>query len=214
MPRQPGILATDGQGKEVTRQARAVGITAKVFQERGLQGPDAVIPIALEAIRRGCTISIDEFVPTFDPATGTFRWQVNYDETTAAKIAVKDTKSLAWATDHATDEKFPDDRKGKRVVMGRIWFPNCYMKQDALEHEAPGILARPKELIDFSKTFPRPTLDNDMPLAGPGQFWADADDNRYYLYLDRLGVGRSLSKIGLGPRGEWFDSWRFLVLDS
>ncbi|MCR4274953.1 MAG: hypothetical protein NUW02_02810 [Candidatus Campbellbacteria bacterium] len=62
MPRQQGALATDGQGREVARQARAVGITAKVFQERGLQGPDAVIPIALEAIRQGKTIRIVEVV--------------------------------------------------------------------------------------------------------------------------------------------------------
>lgn len=153
-------------------------------------------------------------VPTFDPATGTFRWEVNYDETIATKIAVKDPNSLAWATDYATDEKFPDDRKGKRVITGRIWFPNRYMKQDALEHEAPGILARSKELIDFSKAFPRPLLDGDMPLAAPGQFWTLAGGDRYYLCLGRDDAERDLDDVWLSPVEEWDGSWRFLVLDK
>ena len=152
-------------------------------------------------------------VPMFDPATGTFRWEVNYDETIAAKIAVKDP-SLAWATDYATDQKFPDDRTGKRIVTGRIWFPNCYLKQNGSTRDAPGILARPKELIDFSKAFPCPALDSDMPLAAPGQFWTDAYGRRHCLYLDRHGASRDLNCVWLHPFEEWGDLWRFLVLDK
>lgn len=157
---------------------------------------------------------LDGFVPSFDPNTGWFTWLVDYDQPIADKIAVKDPKSLAWATDYATDEKFPDERRGKRIVSGRVWFPNHNMRQGVLEKESGGVLARPKELIDFSRAFPRPALDERMPLAASGQFWTSADDDRYCLCLRRFGDERALSHVWLFPFEEWDDDWRFLVLDK
>ncbi|MCC7160267.1 hypothetical protein IT399_00860 [Candidatus Nomurabacteria bacterium] len=65
------------------------------------------------------------------------------------------------------------------------------MSQEAIDKWASDnnkVLARPKELIDFSRAFPRPALDNDMPLAAPGQFWLSADGFRRFLSLRRNGA--------------------------
>ncbi|MCC7160689.1 hypothetical protein IT399_03145, partial [Candidatus Nomurabacteria bacterium] len=73
------------------------------------------------------------FTPTFDLATGKFRWETNYDESIVKKTAVKDPNSFAWATNYATDEKFPDNRKGKRIVTGRIRHFGKEMSQEAID---------------------------------------------------------------------------------
>ena len=156
-------------------------------------------------------------VPTFDLVTGTFRWETNYNESITTKIAMKDPNSVAWATDYATDEKFPDERKGKKIVSGRVQYFEKVMSQEAIElwaKENNKILARPKELIDFSRAFPRPALDEHMPLAAPGQFWQDSDGDRGFLYLGRGGAERELYDVWFGPEVQWDDDWGFLVLDK
>lgn len=153
-------------------------------------------------------------VASYDPATGIYRWEVDYDQTIAEKLAVKDPSRIGWATDYATDEKFPDERCGKRVVTGRIWYPGKNMGQDDLPKKCNGTLALPKELIDFARAFPRPAFDNDLPLAGAGQFWTNADGHRYYLCLDRGDAERRLSDVWLNPGEQLGDVWRFLVLDK
>ena len=176
-----------------------------------------------EEMGRGIAAFVDAIagpsVPTFDPATGTFRWEVDYDQSIAEKTAEseRDSKSLAWVTDYASDAKFPDNRSGKRVVAGRIKYFNKSMGQDEIRQWAwdnNKILARPKELINFSRAFPRPALDNDMPLAAPGQFWTDADGDRRYLCLNHVDTGRGLSPEWLHPTEEWPGYWGFLVLDK
>lgn len=157
------------------------------------------------------------FKPTFDLATGTYRWETNYDETLATKIAVKDPLSLAWATDYATDQKFPDERKGKKIVSGRIQYFGKEMSQEVIEQwakENNKVLAQPKELVDFSRVFPRPALDEHMPLVAPGQFWLSTGGSRSFLYLDRDDAERGLGSAWFGPGGQWGVSWRFLVLDK
>jgi len=154
---------------------------------------------------------------TFDLATGTYRWETNYDESITAKTAVKDPNILAWATDYATDKKFPDPRKGKRIVTGRVMHFGKEMSQEAIEEWAKvnnKVLAQPKELIDFSRAFPRPALDEHMPLVASGQFWLDAGGYRDFLYLRRGVAGRELSFVWINPSAQWNGRWHFLVLDK
>lgn len=157
------------------------------------------------------------FTPTFDLATGKFRWETNYDESIVKKTAVKDPNSFAWATNYATDEKFPDDRKGKYVVSGCIKCFGCEMTQKDVEKWASDnkkILARPKELIDFSKAFPLQVLDEQRSLAAAGQSWMDTDDRCHFLCLSRWGAKRGLD-FAWNRLGEaWSRYWWFLVLDK
>lgn len=146
---------------------------------------------------------VGPFAPTFNPATGTFRWEVNYDETIAQKISVR--ALMVEVSGYATDENFPDDRKGKRIVTGRIkhW------------RETGGILGRPKELLDFNRAFPPTMFNGQMPLVAPGQFYPSPNGNDGYLYLDHLDVRRRLGVVWRNPTGEeWRVGWGFLVLDE
>ena len=173
-----------------------------------------VTDLGKESLERGInafvTALAESFVPTFDLATGTFQWEVNYDESLVTKAIVRVTKS-------ATDEKFPDDRTGKRIVVGSIKHFACQMGQEAVEgwaKENNKILAKSKDLIDFSKAFPRPALDNDLPLVAAGHFWQGAGGRRHYLYLFRLVADHVLHDVWIDPNVQWHSDKRFLVLDK
>ena len=169
-----------------------------------------------EEMNRGVTAFVNAIkrppVPSYDPVINLYRWLVNYDETIAEKLKKLDPKTIGWATDYATDEKFPDSRKGMSIVAGKpIHFGNI-MHHDRLEREVNGRLSRPKEFIDFLKAFPRPALDEHMPLTSAGQFWTNSLGNRYFLYSRLYDEGRRLDDLWMSPGDEWDARWRFLVL--
>jgi len=147
--------------------------------------------------------------------------EVNYDETIAEKLdGITDSKRIGWRTDWATDEKFPDVRKGKRrfkasaINFGRLMSDEG--KGSIAEWCANNkkIRATPKEGIDLAKVSLRPKLDNVMPLALAGQFFVDQYGHRDALCFDRGGDERHLSRVWLGPSGLWDGRWWFLVLEE
>lgn len=187
------------------------------FDSEGFQqalGKKELVPELLGIFRKYASVAN---VSSYDATTGTFQWEVNYDESIVAKTAVKDSKSIARSTIYATDEKFPDERQGKRIVTGRTKHFGAYIGQDAVEtwaKENNKILALPKELIDFSKAFPQPALDKHMPLVAPGQSWQDSRGFRLLLYLGRQGMSRVLDYAWIYPGSQWHGSCRFLILDK
>jgi hypothetical protein len=197
-------------GSKVSKGLIASGFTAEDIHRLATQQGE-------EEMSRGIAAFVSAIagppVPSYDPATGLYRWLVNYDETIAEKLKNLDPATIGWATDYATDEKFPENRTGTKIVTGRIYHPNKVMRQNAVEQEAKGTLAFPKELIDFLRAFPRPMLDGDLPLAAAGQFWSSPHGNRYYLYAHRFGEERYLNYVWLSPSEEWSGYWRFLVLE-
>ena len=147
--------------------------------------------------------------------------EFNYDETIAEKLdGITDSKRIGWRTDWATDEKFPDVRKGKRrfkasaINFGRLMSDEG--KGSIAEWCANNkkIRATPKEGIDLAKVSLRPKLDNVMPLALAGQFFVDQYGHRDALCFDRGGDERHLSRVWLGPSGLWDGRWWFLVLEE
>jgi hypothetical protein len=145
-------------------------------------------------------------------------FEVNYDETIAAKIAGNaDPKRIGWNTDWATDQKFPDTRKGKkRYKASAVRFGKLMPDEDVEQwcKENKKIRATPKEGIDLALVSPRPKLDNVMPLTMAGQFFVDARRARGALCFDRRGVRRRLRGCWLGPSEQWGDGWWFLVLEE
>lgn len=143
---------------------------------------------------------------------------VDYNETIAAKLAtVTDPKVIGWRTDWATDERFPDVRKGKKRYRASTVYFGQPIKQDTLEgwcRENKKILATPKPGIDLARISPRPKLDEVMPLAFAGQFFVSAGGGRRALYFSHGGGGRYLCLVWLGPGGQWHDDWWFLVLEE
>lgn len=184
--------------------------------------------------KQGLTDSSGEiFVPSFDPATGKFTWMVNYDETIAEKIAaaIADPLFLDDSSYCVRDRNFPDERKGNRIVVGRIWHPDFEIEPRFIGKESGGVPSRPKELIDFNKSFPLPELNVDMQLVAPGQAWVDERDVRrcYYPHLNFNGEGLHREKRELSyhylSRGlelfvfssglpkRWSKGTSFLILD-
>ena len=144
--------------------------------------------------------------------------EFDYDMSIVNKLAaISDPKQIAWRTEWATDEKFPDDRTGKkRFKVSAVHFGQ-WMAHDAVEAwcaENKKILARGKEGIDLAAILPRPQMDNVMSLALAGQFFVGAYGNRRALYFSRLGDERGLRDCWLGPVGLWRDFWWFLVLEE
>jgi len=148
-------------------------------------------------------------------------FEVNYDESIAQKLAgIIDPKCVGWRTDWATDDKFPDARKGKKrfkasaVNFGRLMPDEGDGSIAEWCANNKKIRATPKEGIDLAKVSPRPKLDNVMPLAMAGQFFVHALGNRRALYLFHDGDGRLLDCVWLVPDGQWNDDWWFLVLEE
>lgn len=157
--------------------------------------------------------------PKFEPTVielGEF--EVNYDETIAKKLgAITDAKCIGWRTDWATDEKFPDSRKGKkRFKASAINFGRPMSDEDVALWcgDNKKIRATPKEGIDIAMVSPRPKLDNVMPLALAGQFFVDAGRYRFALFFHRVGGWRNLGDVWLGPDAQWDDCWWFPVLEE
>ena len=148
-------------------------------------------------------------------------FEVDYDQSIAQKLkGITDAKCIGWRTDWATDEKFPDTRKGKkRYKVSAVNF-GLLMSDEGDGSIAEWcannkkIRATPKEGIDIAKVSPRPKLDNVMPLAMAGQFFVDARGYRNALYFDLRGDGRSLFYVWLYPHEQWDDYWWFLVLEE
>ena len=143
---------------------------------------------------------------------------VNYDETIAKKLkGIKDPKAIGWRTDWATDEKFPDARKGTKLYKASAVHFGRLMPDEDVEQwckDNKKIRATPKEGIDIANVSPRPKLDNVMPLALAGQFFVGANRDRRALYFYRLDAGRNLSFVWLIPGEQWRAYWWFLVLEE
>jgi hypothetical protein len=169
--------------------------------------------------------SVSVFSPSYNAATGRYTWMVDYDESITLKLDVLYPGTM-YTTD-VCDEHFPEERHGKKIVSGRIWHPNVELRQRELEEKADGILARPKESVDFAKAFPRPTLGNNVWLAAPGQLWEtlggpfDLDrDQRCMVFMDdpnwRMVETYSaiLDTLLNWDLPTWEDRWSFLILDK
>jgi hypothetical protein len=150
-------------------------------------------------------------------------FEVNYDETIASKIAGNaDPTRIGWHNrEWATDEKFPDTRKGKKhykvsaVNFGRLMPDEGDRSIAEWCANNKKIRATPKEGIDIALVNPRPKLDKVMPLAMAGQFFVGTSGHRCALYF-RLEDGgkRFLSGVWLDPGGQWNGHWWFLVLEE
>ena len=146
-------------------------------------------------------------------------FEANYDESIASKIAGNaDPKRIGWSNrEWATDEKFPDKRKGKKrfkasaVNFGKL-MPDKDVEQWCKDNKK--VRATPKEGIDIAKASPRLKLGKVVPLAMAGQFFVDANDDRYALYFDLSGDERFLSRVWLIPNEQWDGYWWFLVLEE
>src|SRR3989344_8715320 len=55
-----------------------------------------------------------------DLLTRKFAWEVDYDEPLSEKLKGRCPDIICRVTGHATDENFPDNRTGKRLVTGKI----------------------------------------------------------------------------------------------
>ena len=148
--------------------------------------------------------------------------EVDYDPSIAQKLAgITDPKQIAWHNrEWATDEKFPDTRKGKkRYKVSAVNF-GLLMSDEGDGSIAEWcannkkIRATPKEGIDLAKVSPRPKLDKVMPLALAGQFFVDASGYRGALYFYLFGDRRGLYLVWLDPDERWSDDWWFLVLEE
>ncbi len=146
---------------------------------------------------------------------------VNYGETIAEKIADNtDPKRIGWCDREWTigvGEKFPDKRKGKkRLKASAVKFGRTMSDADIVKWCANNkkICATPKEGIDLALASPRPKLDNVMPLALAGQFFADAGGSRNALYFNHDSNRRALFSVWLRTGEQWDDYWWFLVLEE
>ena len=170
--------------------------------------PDA-LPIPEETKLEPTIIELGEFEAEYDPSI-------------AKKLkGITDAKCIGgWRTHLATDEKFPNSRKGKqRFKVSAVCFhKNMPQNGDGSVEEwcmdNKKILASPKEGIDLAKVSPRPKLDNVMPLALAGQFFVDASGSRNALYFNLDGGLRDLYIVWLDPDEQWDDDWWFLVLEE
>jgi hypothetical protein len=163
---------------------------------------------------------VNDFSPSFDAATGRCIWMVDYDESITLKL-----RAIMHATD-VSDEHFPEERHGKQIVSGRIWHPNVDLRQRELEERVDGILARPKEIVDFGKAFPRPTLGKHVWLAAAGQLWEtkggpfnlDRDYRAVVLEDDSnwrsFGTHTAIMRTIYPDVPYWPNHWSFLVLDK
>jgi hypothetical protein len=188
------------------RQVRQAGLTSHDWQERAIRSGN--FDILVEAAKSGRRIHVEKFVSTFDTTTGIYRFEVDFDETLEKKVGHVDDNTIGWSTPYAVEEKFPDKRTGRQIVEAKIVFPDRYTSQND-SAIANGLC--PKELVALARAFPRPALDEHMPLVAPGQFWTDAGGNRFFLYLSRNGAGRELDVVWLNRDAQWNDHWRFLV---
>jgi len=153
------------------------------------------------------------FVSSYDSLTGSFAWEVDYDESLSGKFEDRDTGTIHRVTGHATDENFPDNRTRKRLVTGKIIFlPSDSLESLRLQIASRGLVfARPKELIDFARAFPSPMLDDQLPIVAAGQF---SIGGNLLLYLSRHCKERALDFVVVGPKNNLQGLWRFLVLDK
>ena len=149
-------------------------------------------------------------------------FEANYDETIAEKIAGNaNPKRIGWHNrEWATDEKFPDSRKGKkRFKAGAVNFGRLMPDEgdDSVAQwckDNKKIRATPKEGIDIALVNPRPKLDKVMPLALAGQFFVGARGDRGALCFILDGGERGLVSVWLRPVEQWYDDWWFLVLEE
>jgi len=169
--------------------------------------------------------SVKTFSPSFNAATGRYTWMVDYDESIIAKLDALYPGTM-YTTD-VSDEHFPEERQGKRIVSGRIWHPKTDLRQAELEEQADGILARPKEIVDFAKAFPRPKLGKHVWLAASGQLWETKGgpfqmhrDHRAVVFMDdsewrMFETHTAIMRTILNPDiPYWSDHWSFLLLDA
>lgn len=193
---------------------------ANAFQKQVLERREEFSAYIREAVRAAATQKIKEmlqpqetFTPSFDSVSRRFRCLADYDESIAEKVAKRKLGSLISSSEHATDENYPDERRGKKVVSGRLWFNKEPVSQDALEQAGGGIGARPKELIDFIRAFPFISLGEGVHLVAPGQY-QEVGGRRFYLCLrSSEGGGCDLVRVYLFPDNKWDKGWGFLILD-
>lgn len=148
-------------------------------------------------------------------------FEVNYDQSISAKMAhrLDPVRIGMYDGKGITDDKFPDSRKGKvRYAASAVCFRKnmLHKGEGSLEEwcrENKKILARPKEVIDLAKNFPRPKLDHVMPLMIAGQFFAGARGGPHATCLGLWDGKRDLNSTELSSDGEWSDHWWFLVLE-
>lgn len=98
---------TRAQAREVRRMANSKGITSERFQRVGFEGPGAVIPTALEAIRRGRAVVMGKLFPTYDPATGIYHFDVD------------NTKSLGEMIVEGCYDSFYQDFTSERFQLSK-----------------------------------------------------------------------------------------------
>jgi hypothetical protein len=147
-----------------------------------------------------------------------YRFTVDYDQSIEAKLASRHEGWIGWATEIATDRRFFDSRRGRRLVTARLVRFDEPVHPHRIEAwcEANGkILGQPKDLIDLRHAFPSPALDDEMPILALGRLWVDPElhsiGGALHLYRDASGTG--LHSTWLCPSATFGTNWRFLVLD-
>jgi hypothetical protein len=147
-----------------------------------------------------------------------YRFTVDYDQSIEGKLAVRETDRIGWATEIATDTRFFDPRRGRRLVTARLVRfdePVHPHRIEAWCEENGKVLAQPKDLIDLRQAYPSPALDDEMPIVALGRLWVDPElhsiGGALHLYRDANGTG--LHSTWLCPSATFGTNWRFLVLD-
>jgi hypothetical protein len=147
-----------------------------------------------------------------------YRFTADYDQSIEAKLALGRESGIGWATEIATDRRFFDQRRGRRLVTARLARFDAPVQPHRVEawgEENGKVLAQPKDLIDLRRAFPSPALDDEMPILALGRLWVDPELHSIggALHLCRDGDGTGLHSAWLCPGAAFGVHWRFLVLD-
>jgi hypothetical protein len=172
--------------------------------------------MAEKEVQAICTADISLFVPSYNQEDGSYHFVVNYYESIAKKISFSREVHIVResASSYITDKRFPDDRTGVSIVSGHTLKFGEMTQGDievwAMENNKK--LARPKELIDFSRSFPGLKSLGSRPVIASGQFWRNTSGDRHCFCLDWYQGMRALETYSLGESESW--PWvRFLLID-
>jgi hypothetical protein len=196
------------QVTEIRRLAKSKGIDKVTFQERGLDGPNAVLKVALEALRQGRTVRIGKRIPVYDPSTGIYRFDVDFGESLATMV---EEGHYDWTNPDVTPERFLITERGLVEFEGKL-FDFGTVSSDAAEEgirvfdtERPWAPAPIAPLLGFGAAFP--DVQRKNPVEGLGSV-ARVDGSRLVPCLGRSGAKRYLYLYVRG--GVWNGFYRFL----
>lgn len=156
-------------------------------------------------------------VTSFDRSTGVFRFEVNYDESIAEKLA---TAKLRCVAKNLKDENLPDYRVGKKIVEARIFRLKDYARLSKIGIRQGETLVTPKELLDFLDNFwALPDFAMPHTLLAARQFWLDPEGNMHFFCFNTHRPDMSfteyhnIDEIDLcGPDPLFNGGWAVLVI--